>query len=137
MGIWAPALGLWGCGVVLFLRGYLSLNAVEASEPKDLPPAELSLSMVNFIHVVQLIQLLIWDFLLLCAVTSSLQELQPTRGDRGNDLNECVDGYQVATGGKKKSSVRQFSSLPLGGTALLVLRSLDWCKLQATRSRFL
>lgn len=91
---------------MLFLRGYLSLNAVEASEPKDLPSAELSLSMVDFIQVVQLLQLLIWDFLLLRAVTSSLQELQPTRGDRGNDLNESVERYQVAAG-KKQNSLSQ------------------------------
>lgn len=73
---------------MLFSRGYLSLNAVEASEPKNLPPAELSLSMIDFLHVIQLLQLLIWDFLFLRAVTGSLQELQPTRGDRGYDLNE-------------------------------------------------
>lgn len=53
---------------------YLSLDAVEASEPEDLAPAELPLGVVDLVHVLQLLQLLVWDLLLLGAVAGRLQE---------------------------------------------------------------
>lgn len=87
-----------------FSRGYLSLNAVQASEPEDLPPAELALSMIDFFQVLQLLQLLVWDFFLLRSMTSTLKELQPARWNRGDDLNEGIDVYQVAISYRKESS---------------------------------
>lgn len=64
-------------GVVLGVRpvvGYLSLDAIEASEPEDLATAKLPFSMINLIHVLQLLQLLIWDLLFLGAVACRFQE---------------------------------------------------------------
>lgn len=53
---------------------YLSLDAIEASEPEDLASAKLPLSMVDLIHVLQLLQLVVWDLLLLGAVARCFQE---------------------------------------------------------------
>ncbi len=67
-----------GCSVGLYTRGsvdcYLSLDAIEASEPKDLASAKLPLSVVDLIHVLQLFQLLIRNLLLLGAVARRFQE---------------------------------------------------------------
>lgn len=76
-------------------KGYLSLYAVEASEPEDLPPAELSLGVVYFVQVLQFLQLLVGDLFLLRSVTCRLQELQPARGDGGDDLNRRARGYST------------------------------------------
>lgn len=54
--------------------GYLSLDAVQASEPEDLAPAELPLGVVDLVHVFQLLQLLVRDLLLLRAVARRFQE---------------------------------------------------------------
>lgn len=53
---------------------YLSLDAIEASEPQDLASAELALGVVDLVHVVQLLQLLVRDLLLLRAVAGRFQE---------------------------------------------------------------
>lgn len=53
---------------------YLSLDAIEASEPEDLASAKLPFSVVNLIHVLKLLQLLVWDLLLLGAVARRFQE---------------------------------------------------------------
>lgn len=66
------------CGVRWYtgrsLDCYLSLDAIEASEPEDLASAKLSFGMVNLIHVIQLLQLLVWDLLFLGAVAGRFQE---------------------------------------------------------------
>lgn len=54
--------------------GYLSLDAVQASEPEDLAPAKLPLGVVDLVHVLQLLQLLVWDLLLLRAMARRFQE---------------------------------------------------------------
>lgn len=54
--------------------GYLSLDAIEASEPEDLAAAKLPFGVINLIHVFQLLQLLIRDLLLLRAVARRFQE---------------------------------------------------------------
>lgn len=54
---------------------YLSLDAIEASEPEDLASAKLPLGVVNLLVVLQLVQLLVWDLLLLGAVAGRFQEL--------------------------------------------------------------
>lgn len=59
---------------VRFEVGYLSLDAVQASEPEDLATAKLPFSVIDFIHVFQLLQLLVWDLLLLRAVARCFQE---------------------------------------------------------------
>lgn len=51
-----------------FRVGYLSLDAIQASEPEDLATAKLPFSVIDLIHVFQLLQLLVWDLLLLRAV---------------------------------------------------------------------
>lgn len=53
---------------------YLSLDAIEASEPEDLAPAKLPLGVVDLLHVVQLLQLLVRDLLFLGAVAGCFQE---------------------------------------------------------------
>lgn len=67
-----------GCGVRWHtgrsVDCYLSLDAIEASEPEDLASAKLPFSVVNLIHVLQLLQLLVWDLLFLGAVARSFQE---------------------------------------------------------------
>lgn len=65
---------------------YLCLDAVEATAPKHLAPLQLHLSVVDLILVLHLLQLLLGDLLLLCAVTCCLQELQPAGGDTGHQL---------------------------------------------------
>lgn len=57
-----------------FVDCYLSLDAIEASEPEDLATTKLPLGMVNLIHVIQLLQLLIWDLLFLSAMARCFQE---------------------------------------------------------------
>lgn len=72
MAFWFP----W-CGVgaqLWFGVGYLSLDAIEASEPEDLAAAKLPFGVINLIHVFQLLQLLIRDLLLLRAVARRFQE---------------------------------------------------------------
>lgn len=54
---------------------YLRLDAIEASEPQDLASAQLPLSVVDLFHVLQLLQLLVWDLLFLGAVARRFQEL--------------------------------------------------------------
>lgn len=67
-----------GCGVRWYagrsVGCYLSLDAIEASEPEDLSSAKLPFSVVNLIHVIQLLQLLVWDLLFLGAVSRCFQE---------------------------------------------------------------
>lgn len=53
---------------------YLSLDAIEASEPEDLASAKLPLSVVNLIIVAKLVQFLVWDLLFLGAVACRFQE---------------------------------------------------------------
>lgn len=53
---------------------YLSLDAIEASEPEDLAATKLPLGVVDLIHVLQLLQLLIRDFLLLGTMACCFQE---------------------------------------------------------------
>lgn len=53
---------------------YLSLDTIEASEPEDLTAAKLPLSVVDLLHVIQLLQLLVWDLLLLGAMACCFQE---------------------------------------------------------------
>lgn len=53
---------------------YLSLDAIKASEPEDLASTKLPFGMIDLIHVLQLLQLLVWDLLLLSAVARCLQE---------------------------------------------------------------
>lgn len=53
---------------------YLSLDAIETSEPEDLATAKLPFSVINLVHVVQLFQLLIRDLLFLGAVARCFQE---------------------------------------------------------------
>lgn len=48
--------------------GYLSLDAIQASEPEDLATAKLPFSVIDLIHVLQLLQLLVWDLFLLRTV---------------------------------------------------------------------
>lgn len=57
-----------------FGAGYLSLDAVEASEPEDLAAAELPFGVIDLVHVLQLLQLLVRDLLLLRAVARRFQE---------------------------------------------------------------
>lgn len=59
---------------VRFGVGYLSLDAIQASEPEDLATAKLPFSVIDLIHVFQLLQLLVWDLLLLRAMARRLQE---------------------------------------------------------------
>lgn len=59
---------------VRFGVGYLSLDAIQASEPEDLATAKLPFSMINLIHVFQLLQFLVWDLLLLRAVACRFKE---------------------------------------------------------------
>ena len=63
-----------GCYAGRFVDCYLSLDAIEASEPEDLAATELPLGVVNLIHVLQLLQLLIWDLLFLGAMARRFQE---------------------------------------------------------------
>lgn len=67
-----------GCSVGWYAGGsgdcYLSLDAIEASEPEDLASAKLPLGVVDLVHVLQLLQLLVWDLLLLGAVARRFQE---------------------------------------------------------------
>lgn len=65
---------------------YLRLDAVEAPAPKHLAPLHLHLSVVDLILVLHILQLLLGDLLLLCAVTCCLQEPQPAGGDTGHQL---------------------------------------------------
>lgn len=53
---------------------YLSLDAIETSEPEDLAATKLPFSVINLIHIVQLFQLLIRDLLFLGAVPRRFQE---------------------------------------------------------------
>lgn len=55
-------------------EGYLSLDAIEASEPEDLASAKLPLGVVDLVHVLQLLQLLVGDLLFLGAVAGRFQE---------------------------------------------------------------
>lgn len=59
---------------VRFGVGYLSLDAIQASEPEDLATAKLPFSMINLIHVFQLLQFFVWDLLLLRAVACRFKE---------------------------------------------------------------
>lgn len=68
--------------------GYLSLDAVEASEPEDLASAELPLGVVDLVHVLQLLQLLVWDLLLLGAVARRFEEFEAAGGYRGDHLED-------------------------------------------------
>lgn len=63
-----------GCYAGGFVDCYLSLDAIEASEPEDLAATKLPLGVVNLIHVLQLLQLLIRDLLFLGAVARRFQE---------------------------------------------------------------
>lgn len=63
---------------------YLSLDAVQPSEPEDLTSAQLHLGVVNLIHVLDLLLLL--HLLLGAAVTNRRQELEPVCGDGGDEL---------------------------------------------------
>lgn len=65
---------------------YLCLDPVEAPEPEDLAPAELSLSMVNFF--LPLGQLLISHLVLPRPMPCFLQALELAGGDGGNDLGK-------------------------------------------------
>lgn len=68
--------------------GYLSLDAVEASEPEDLASAELPLGVVDLVHVIQLLQLLVRDLLLLGAVARRFEEFEAAGGYRGDHLQD-------------------------------------------------
>lgn len=59
----------------MLLGDYLSLDAIQASEPENLASAQLPLGVVDLFHVIQLLQLLVGDLLLLCAVARRFQEL--------------------------------------------------------------
>lgn len=67
---------MWCCdGAQLWFGvGYLSLDAIEASEPEDLAAAQLPLGVIDLVHVIQLLQLLVRDLLLLRAVARRFQE---------------------------------------------------------------
>lgn len=66
--------------------GYLSLDAAEAPEPEDLAVAELTLCVVDLVHVFQLLQLLVRDLLLLGAVARRLEEFEAAGGYGGDHL---------------------------------------------------
>lgn len=57
-----------------FRVGYLSLDAIQASEPEDLATAKLPFGVIDLVHVFQLLKLLVGDLLLLCAVARRFQE---------------------------------------------------------------
>lgn len=67
-------------------KSCLRLDAVQATAPKHLAPLQLHFSVVNLIAVLHLLQLLLGDLLLLCAVPRRLQELQPASRDAGDQL---------------------------------------------------
>lgn len=69
-----------------WVESHLCLDAVEASAPKHMAPPQLHLSMVDLIQVLHLLQFLLGNLLLLCAVTCCLQELQPAGGNTGYQL---------------------------------------------------
>lgn len=58
-----------------------------------MPPSELHLSMINFIQVFHLLQLVLRDLLLLGSMSCCNQELQSARGNSCNQL--WVKGYLV------------------------------------------
>lgn len=68
--------------------GYLSLDAVEASEPEDLASAELPLGVVDLVHILQLLQLLVRDLLLLGAMARRFEEFEAAGGYRGDHLED-------------------------------------------------
>lgn len=75
-----------GCrGEWAALWEYLSLDAVQPSEPEDLTAAQLHLSMVDLIHVLDLLLLL--HLLLSAAVTNRGQELEAVCGDSRDELS--------------------------------------------------
>lgn len=63
---------------------YLCLDAVQASEPQNLPSPQLHLGMVDLIRV--LCELLLVDFLLCYAMASLLQEREVLSWDGCNQL---------------------------------------------------
>lgn len=72
---------------------YLSLDAVQPSEPEDLAAAQLHLGVVNLIHVLDL--LLFLHLLLGAAVTYCRQELEPVCGDGRDELRRKKRKYQI------------------------------------------
>lgn len=73
---------------------YLSLDAVQPSEPEDLTAAQLHLSVVYLIHVLFLLLLL--HLLLGAAVTNRHQELEPVCGDGGDELRRKERNVRLA-----------------------------------------
>lgn len=63
---------------------YLGLDPIQASEPQNLAPPQLSLGVVYLLHV--LIELLLWDLLLLREPARLLEELEPAGRDGGDNL---------------------------------------------------
>lgn len=68
------------------MRSCLRLDAVQAPAPKHVAPLQLHFSVVNLVAVLHLLQLLLGDLLLLCAMPRRLQELQPASRDAGDQL---------------------------------------------------
>lgn len=73
---------------------YLSLDAIQPSEPEDLTAAQLHLGVVNLIHVLDLLFLL--HLLLGAAVTNCRQELEPVCGDGGDELRRKKRNSRLA-----------------------------------------
>lgn len=69
------------------MKPNLRLDALEAAAPQHLAPPHLHLSVVDLVHVLHLLQLLLWDLPLLGAVARRLQELEPLGGDAGHELD--------------------------------------------------
>lgn len=65
---------------------YLRLDPVEATEPEDLAPAKLALSVVNLL--LSLGQLLVGHLILARPMACLLQALELAGGDGSNDLWE-------------------------------------------------
>ena len=63
---------------------YLSLNAIEAPEPEDLPSTQLPLGMVNLLLII--CHVIINHLLLTERMTSLLQTGQAAGGYRGDEL---------------------------------------------------
>lgn len=65
-------------------RPHLGLNAVEASEPEDLSSPQLPLGMVDLL--VLLVDVLLWQLVLLGELARPAQEAQPAVGYAGDHL---------------------------------------------------
>lgn len=65
-------------------RPHLGLNAVEASEPEDLSSPQLPLSVVDLL--VLLVDVLLWQLVLLGELARPAQEAQPAVGYAGDHL---------------------------------------------------